>query len=52
MNFLFANSVEDIQSNVDKLNEDVSKLTKFLDNALEKLIDFGFSIIVAIIRFM
>lgn len=52
MNFLFANSVEDIQSNVDKLNEDVSKLTKFLDNALEKLIDFGFSIIVAIIIFL
>lgn len=52
MNFLFANSVEEIQSNVDKLNEDVSKLTKFLDNALEKLIDFGFSIIVAIIIFL
>lgn len=52
MNFLFANSVEEIQSNVDKLNEDVSKLTKFLDTALEKLIDFGFSIIVAIIIFL
>lgn len=52
MFFLSASSVKEIESSVDKLSEDVSALTKFLNNMAEHLINFGISLIIAVIIFI
>ena len=52
MNFLLASSVsEEVESNLEELNKEVNALTGMLDKFLEKLIDFGFSLLIAIVIF-
>lgn len=51
--YLFATEVaDDIQSNVKEVQNDVSKLAEIIDGAMDKLIDFGFDVLSAIIIFI
>lgn len=51
--FLLATEVVDeIESNVDEINQQVSKLSEITDGMLTKLVDFGFDILVAIVIFI
>ena len=50
--FLLATvAVNEIQSNVDEINDKVSKLSEVTDGLLSKLIDLGFDILAAIFIF-
>ena len=52
MEFLLAadNVIEELDA--EKISQDVSRLAKFTDSMVDKLINFGFSILVAIIIFV
>ena len=51
--FLLATEVVDeIESNVDEINQQVSKLSEITDGMLTKLVDFGFDILAAIVIFI
>lgn len=51
--YLFATEVaDDIQSNVKDMQNDVSKLAEIIDGAMDKIIDFGFDVLSAIIIFI
>lgn len=52
MSWLMATAVEEIESNVEELNNKVSKLTEITDGILNKIIDFGFDLLVAIVIFI
>lgn len=52
MLWFMANATNEIQSNVEEMQNDVSKLAEILDGALNKLIDFGFDLLSAIIIFV
>ena len=52
MLWFMANATNEIQSNVEEMQNDVSKLAEILDGALNKLIDFGFDFLSAIIIFV
>ena len=52
MFWLTSNAVDEIQANVEEMHNEVSKLAGILDGALDKLIDFGFDILTAIIIFV
>ncbi len=47
-----ATAVEEIESNVEELNNKVSKLTEITDELLSKVIDFGFDLLIAIVIFI
>lgn len=52
MLWLCADAVGEIQSNVDELNKRVSRLSDMTDNLINKLIGFGFDLLVAILIFI
>lgn len=52
MFWLTATATDEIESNVEELNEKVSKLTEITDGMLNKIIDFGFDLLIAIIIFV
>ena len=52
MNMLSAVASNDIESNVATLNEKVSRLTEITDGIFQRLIDFGWNLIVAIVIFL
>lgn len=52
MFWLTASATDEIQANVEEMQNEVSKLTELLDGALNKLIDFGFDVLSAIIIFV
>lgn len=51
MFLLATEAVNEIQSNVDEINDKVSKLSEVTDGLLSKLIDLGFDILAAIFIF-
>ena len=51
MNFLMSNSVSEMESNLNELNKNVSNLSGTIDKLIEKLIDFGINIIIAVLIF-
>lgn len=52
MLWLYASATDEIQSNVEELNKKVSKLSEMTDNLLNKLIEFGFDLLIAILIFI
>ena len=52
MEFLLAADNVADELDVEKISQDVSRLAKFTDSMVDKLINFGFSILVAIIIFV
>ena len=53
MNFLLASSVsENVEANLEEINKEVNAFTGMLDKFLNKLIDFGFNLVTAIIIFV
>ena len=52
MFWLMTNATNEIQSNVEEMQKDVSKLAEIFDGAVNKLINFGFDLLSAIIIFI
>lgn len=52
MNFLLANNVSEVESGLNELNKQVGTLTGMFDKFLEKLVDFGIQLVIAIIIFV
>lgn len=52
MFLLATDAVEEIQSNMDEINNKVSKLSEITDGMLNKIIDFGFDLLIAIVIYI
>ena len=51
MKYFLATGASEVESSLDQLNKEVSALPGMLDKFLEKLIDFGMNLLIAMVIF-